>query len=153
MVLIRRPFGIFIESLVLVTLALVAGTVSNALLPDGIPLMAAEVELDAGMPMSDALRLHQDGAVFVDARDQGPYQIAHVPGAINIPPGMYMDEMENKLQDVSKDETIVVYCSSETCPLAEQVAQALQLMGYGDVRVFEQGFIEWRLEGGPVEEG
>jgi rhodanese-related sulfurtransferase len=153
MLAIHRKFGILIEALLILFLSMVAGTVVNALLRQGIPLMNVEAEGLTGMTMQEALRLHERGAVFLDAREKGPYENAHIPGALNIPPGMFIDEIRNRLRDVEKDETIVAYCSSDTCLLAEQLAQNLRVMGYTDVRVFKPGFTVWRLENGPVEEG
>jgi rhodanese-related sulfurtransferase len=152
MLIIRKPFGVLIEALLLIFVSLVAGTVSNALMQNGVPLMVAEKTAEQGMSVQEAVKLHEGGAVFVDARESGPYGNAHVPGAINIPPGAFMDEIKNRLSGVGKDDTVVVYCSSSTCPMAEQLAQSMQLMGYSGVRVFEPGFLEWRLAGAPVEE-
>jgi rhodanese-related sulfurtransferase len=153
MLRIKKRFGIGIEAIVLVALSLLAGTVVNALLPNGIPLMEVRAETPGGMSVKDAMRLHGQGVVFVDARDAGPYAKARIPGAVNIPPGMFMDEIESRLDGVARDQVLVIYCSTETCPLSEQLAQSLQLMGYTDVRVFGPGMEAWKLAGGPVEEG
>ena len=152
MLIIRKPFGVLIEALLLIFVSLVAGTISNALMQDGVPLLVAETGAGQEMSVQEAVRLHEGGAVFVDARENGPYENAHVPGALNVPPGTFMDEMKKRLSEVDKDETVVVYCSSSTCPMADQLAQSMQLMGYTDVRIFEPGFLEWRLTGAPVEE-
>lgn len=50
-----------------------------------------------------------------------------------------------------KEQLIVVYCSSRTCPAGYWMAQRLIEMGY--VRVFEYpgGIDEWRKQGGATE--
>lgn len=153
MLSIKKRFGIGIEAIVLVAFSLLAGIVANALLPSGIPLMEVRAETPGGMSVQQAMRLHGQGVVFVDAREAGPYARARIPGAVNIPPGMFLDEIENRLNGVSRDQILVIYCSTETCPLSDQLAQSLQLMGYTDVRVFALGFDAWKRAGGPVEEG
>jgi rhodanese-related sulfurtransferase len=153
MVYIRKRFGIIWEAAFLLALALVAGPAGNALVPGGVPLMEVKAESSDGMSVDEVMRLFKDGAVFVDAREEEPFSRARIPGAINIPPGMFMDGIVKRLGGVDPASTLVVYCSTSTCPLADQLAQNLQLMGYGDVRVFGPGFSAWKNANGPVEEG
>jgi len=153
MVYIKKRFGIVWEAALLLAVALVAGTVGNALVPGGVPLMEVKAESQGGMSVDEALGLFKNGAVFVDARDEEPFSQARIPGARNIPPGMFMDGIVQRLEGVDPASTLVVYCSTSTCPLADQLAQNLQLMGYGDVRVFGPGFSAWKNANGPVEEG
>ena len=46
-------------------------------------------------------------AVIVDVRDSGSYGAGHVAGSINIP----LDELEDRLGELSKDSWIITYCT------------------------------------------
>ena len=49
----------------------------------------------------------RQSAVIVDVRDSGSYGAGHVAGSINIP----LDELENRLGELSKDSWIITYCT------------------------------------------
>lgn len=51
--------------------------------------------------------LDSQSAVIVDVRDSGSYAAGHVAGSINIP----LDELENRLGELSKDSWIITYCT------------------------------------------
>ena len=85
---------------------------------------------------------------LVEALGAAFYADAHLPGAINIPPG-HVDELAAVLlPDLGAE--IVVYCS-ETCTSATKVASRLAELGYLDVAVYEGGKEEWVEHGLPVE--
>ena len=46
-------------------------------------------------------------AVILDVRDSGSYGAGHVAGSVNIP----LDELENRLSELSKDSWIITYCT------------------------------------------
>ncbi len=50
--------------------------------------------------------------LFIDVREPFEYDAGHVPGAINIPLGMFGKGISAVLKDVSKDAHIVLYCRS-----------------------------------------
>lgn len=60
--------------------------------------------------------------MIIDAREPYEYEESHVDGAINIPPDDFMSgEFTSKLEDVPKDEKIIIYCvsgaRSNTCSM------------------------------------
>ena len=88
------------------------------------------------------------GPVLVEALGAAFYADAHLPGAVNIPPGQVDDLAPRLLPDLSAD--IVVYCGgSHTSAVA--VARRLQELGYAGVAVYEGGKEDWVEHGLPVE--
>lgn len=56
----------------------------------------------------DLEELRTSGKVFiVDVRNQGSYDVGHVPGAVLIP----SNEVANRIKEFPRDKTIVTYCS------------------------------------------
>ena len=55
--------------------------------------------------------------------------------------------------DYPQDAKIAVYCSAQTCDLAENAAELLQKAGYANVYVLEGGIEQWQKKGFPVESG
>ncbi len=45
--------------------------------------------------------------VFVDVRDRDAYQRGHIPGALALP----LDELENRLGELDKQQWIIAYCT------------------------------------------
>lgn len=52
--------------------------------------------------------LIQDGAVVVDVRSPGEFQLGFRPGSINIPLG----ELNSRIKELDKQKTIVLCCAS-----------------------------------------
>jgi rhodanese-related sulfurtransferase len=83
-------------------------------------------------------------ARFVDARfvDDGE----KLPGAVFLNTQSPEADVLRLLPD--KQQLIVVYCSSQTCPASHWMAQRLIEMGYQRVFEFAGGIDEWRNRGG-----
>ncbi len=94
-------------------------------------------------------RLAQDGQVIVlDVRPAAEYQAGHIPGAVSIP----LDDLEQKLSEIPRDQPVVAYCRGPYCVLAVQAVELLRQRGFS-ARRLQDGFPEWREEGRPVEAG
>ena len=86
--------------------------------------------------------------VLVEALGAAFHADAHLPGAINIPPGQ-VDRLA--LQFIpAHDVPIVVYCSG-SCSSAGAVARRLEALGYMNVSVYVVGKEDWVEHGLPVE--
>lgn len=107
---------------------------------------------DEGLEMVDRptlRRLAQDGQVSVlDVRPTAEYDAGHIPGAISIP----LEDLEQRLSDVPRDQPVVAYCRGPYCVLAVQAVELLRRHGFA-ARRLRDGFPEWREEGLPVEVG
>lgn len=92
-------------------------------------------------------RMAQDGEVTVlDVRPPAEYDADHIPGAVSIP----LEELEQRLSDVPRDQPVVAYCRGPYCVLAVKAVELLRKRGFA-ARRLEGGFPEWREEGLPVE--
>jgi rhodanese-related sulfurtransferase len=89
-----------------------------------------------------------DRPVLVEALGAAFYADAHLPGAVNIPPGQ-VDRLAWQLIP-DQDAPVVVYCSG-SCSSADAVAGRLEAVGYSDVAVYVGGKEDWVEHGLPVE--
>jgi len=87
----------------------------------------------------------------VDALPASYYDQQHLPGAVNL----VADDVAARAPEVlpDKDAAIVTYCSNAACPNSQQVATALEQLGYTDVRKYREGIQDWAEAGLPVESG
>lgn len=99
----------------------------------------------------DALHIRlagPDRPVLVEALGAGFYVDAHLPGAINIPPG-HVDALAPVLLP-DRDVAVVVYCTA-SCASSDDVARQLEQLGYTAVAVYSGGKEDWVEHGLPVE--
>ena len=76
---------------------------------------------------------------IIDVRDRADYEIAHIPQAISIP---YM-EILNRLNELNKEETTVVYCYNQQCHLGLRACLKLADYGYPCMHL-DGGFKVWQ---------
>ena len=100
------------------------------------------------VPRAELLARVRDGLVTVlDVRPEEEFAAGHVPDAVNIP----LQDLEQRLGELDKDQEIVAYCRGPHCVLAfDAVAQ---LRGKGlRARRLQDGYPEWKIAGLPVED-
>lgn len=78
----------------------------------------------------------------LDVRDAGQYAKEHIPGALNIE----WRKVFNERAKLPKDKTILAYCN--TGSFSGQVAMALRMAGFENVRILHGGYGEWKARGG-----
>ena len=137
------------KALLVVTLGVSSGAL-HSLAVDDVQRTEKGVHV---IDLAAAKRLFdQKAAVFVDARSSWPYQLGHVPDALNVPPSEILAVFDSELADLSKDTALVVYCSGATCNLGSKLAQKLaEEMDFTQIYVFEGGFPQWEAADYPVE--
>lgn len=92
--------------------------------------------------LDQAYKLFNSGVLFIDARDEADYVLGHISNSINIP----FDDFDNhkqKLEKLSKEKPMVVYCAGTDCDLSHLLANLLFEKGYKQVYVFFGGWNEW----------
>lgn len=89
------------------------------------------------IPAEDYNKFH-----VLDVRDAGQFAKEHIPGAVNIE---WRKVFAQRAQ-LPKGKTILVYCN--TSSFAAQVAMALRLDGFENVRMLYGGFHQWKAAGG-----
>ncbi len=87
--------------------------------------------------------------VLVDARKPAAYRAGHIPGAVslpeNSPPGVFADFRRR----YPPNTHLVVYCSSQSCPLSFKLAYRLaKEFGYTHVQFMSGGYLEYQREEG-----
>ncbi len=101
------------------------------------------------IPRAELLERANEGLITVlDVRPEEEYTAGHVPGAVNIP----LQELEQRLEELDKNQEIVAYCRGPHCVLAFDAVARLREKGL-KARRLEDGYPEWKTAGLPVEEG
>jgi rhodanese-related sulfurtransferase/DNA-binding transcriptional ArsR family regulator len=88
------------------------------------------------------------GALLLDVRPAEEYVFGHIPGALSIP----VTELAGRIEELSESAEIVVYCRGEYCVMAYDAVRLLTSRGRRAIRL-NDGMLEWRLAGEPVEAG
>jgi rhodanese-related sulfurtransferase/DNA-binding transcriptional ArsR family regulator len=95
----------------------------------------------------ELMQRSKDGLVTIlDVRPGEEYEIGHIPGALNIP----LNEIEQHLSTLPKEQEVIAYCRGEYCVLAFEAVAALRKKGFS-ARRLEEGYPEWKAAGLPVE--
>ncbi len=95
----------------------------------------------------ELLRRAAAGEVLVmDVRPAEEYAAGHIPGALSVPLG----ELPARLDALPEGLEIVAYCRGAYCVLARDAVRLLRARRRA-ARHLEDGMLEWRLAGLPVE--
>ena|ERR1700722_1567030 len=86
-------------------------------------------------------RFEKGGCLFVDVRDAGSFQEAHIPGALHL----NGQTLESFLARPDKQKPVVVYCYHGHTSLGG--AAYLMENGFTDVVSLQGGFELWRQTG------
>lgn len=72
------------------------------------PTPEQSLEAAKRITREDAQKMVKEGkAVYVDVRSKEQYDIAHIPGAINIP----LSELPNRWRDLPVGKYLITYCA------------------------------------------
>lgn len=93
-------------------------------------------------------RLDRGDAVVLDVRPVPEYVGGHLPGAVHIP----LEELADRIAELPRDREVVAYCRGQYCVLAHDAVRLLNARGLRARRA-EDGMLEWRLAGLPLETG
>ncbi len=82
--------------------------------------------------------------ILLDVRDRPDYESEHIKGAISVP----MTELSMRAKTCfSKDEEIIVYCTSFGCNASTRAARILEKMGYINAVDYKGGLNDWKTAG------
>ncbi len=97
--------------------------------------------------------LAQPETVLVDTRGSLFYEMGHLPGALNLPveetDEAAIEAWRRKLPDGAR---LVLYCSDDLCPMADQMARKMKPLGLSPL-IFAPGYAAWEALGLPIETG
>lgn len=101
------------------------------------------------VPMAELLkRARSKQVVILDTRPASEYVAGHIPGAISVP----VDDLKQRLQQLTKGQEYVAYCRGPYCVYADRAVELLRANGRRARRLLD-GFPEWRAAGLPVARG
>lgn len=132
------------QSLVILGLALLPAGGEALYLRDKISWHSRVAESD--MVSVDLARNWGAGVIWVDARPDAEFERDHVPGAVLLNEDRWNELLPQFLrQQWSPEKKIVVYCSSQSCNLAGDVARRLREEAKlpNEIRVLKGGWEEW----------
>jgi len=95
----------------------------------------------------ELVRRMEEGTVTVlDVRPENEFEMAHIPGAINVP----VKQLSDRMSELSSDQEIVAYCRGPYCVFAFEAVATLRKNGFKAKRL-EDGYPEWMAKGLPIE--
>ena len=87
-------------------------------------------------------------AIVLDVRPREEFAAGHIPGALSLP----FDELAESAADLRDGSAVIAYCRGAYCVLAHDAVRLLSAEGVA-ARRLEDGMLEWRTHGLPVEVG
>jgi rhodanese-related sulfurtransferase len=101
------------------------------------------IDYNSGTLMAEQIPAEDYQKLYVlDVRDADQFAKDHIPGAVNIEWRKVFAERAK----LPRDKTILAYCN--TSSFSGQVAMALRMAGYENVRILHGGYGEWKARGG-----
>jgi rhodanese-related sulfurtransferase len=82
---------------------------------------------------------------LVMALNRWAFDAKHIPGSV------HFDDPDELFANLGKEDEIVVYCSNVDCLSSVALYRALVEHGYGNVRRYAGGLIDWEEAGLPLE--
>jgi rhodanese-related sulfurtransferase len=116
--------------------------------PEAVESGIPDLTVDEAVAMQRAKK-----ALFVDARGGEAYAKGHIAGARNLPVKTFDEAFGSFFETVDPESTLITYCDGAGCPLALELAEKLEAMGYKRVYHLAEGWEAWTERGLPTEEG
>jgi rhodanese-related sulfurtransferase len=91
--------------------------------------------------------------IFLDARKPDDYADGHIAGAINFYDEDFDELASRILPALDPKKNYVIYCNGTTCDLSHHLAERLSQQGYNNLKVFFNGWSEWKKAAYPVKTG
>jgi len=101
-----------------------------------MPINISEIDIQGAQSL-----LAEGSAIFVDVRDPGSYEQAHIPGALHLD----NDTVRSFLDETDKGSTVVVYCYHGNASMG--ATAFLQEQGFTAVSSMSGGFTAWSEAG------
>ncbi len=104
--------------------------------------------------LADTIIFSQNAdTILIDVRDKQFYNYAHIPGAINFPFNKKSLKISDKtLALCKKSSNIIIYGISNSDDNAQRVVELLSRIGITGLKVYEEGWTQWKACKLPIEE-
>jgi 3-mercaptopyruvate sulfurtransferase SseA len=116
------------------------------------PVFRVETRMLISLEEAETRFLH-DNALFLDARSPEIYEQAHIMRARNLPWESFEQNVGTVMAGIRRDRFIIIYCDGQTLSVDGDLAVALALRGYRNVRVLVNGWNLWFANELPIEAG
>ncbi len=91
--------------------------------------------------------LHNETAIFIDAREDHDYALGHLCDAIHLPSSAVYDNIERVSTMVPLERKLIVYCGGGDCKASHDVARVLREFDYEDIEIYDNGWEEIESSG------
>lgn len=91
-------------------------------------------------------RVRRGEVTVLDVRPAEEFAAGHIPGAVSIP----VADLKRRLASLPQYRDVVAYCRGPYCVFAMDAVKLLRAHGFNAIRM-EEGVVEWRARGLPVE--
>ncbi|MCS7063739.1 MAG: rhodanese-like domain-containing protein [Methylacidiphilales bacterium] len=133
---------VIFPALVLMGVAVVPACLTAWLHPKRPPFSADSLR-EGEIAIAEAWKIREE-VLWVDARSQGEYEQAHIPGAVLLNEDQWNDRVQDVLMRWRPERRTIVYCSTTGCQASHHVAERLRKMGLTDVWVLKGGWERWQ---------
>ena len=136
----KRLTQIIIAIIILITIAGGAWAIFGNNNPEPI-----QSSLPQEITVDEAYQQYQGGDFFLDIRTREEWDDFHIPETTLIP----LDELQNRLAEVPRDQNIIVVCRSGN--RSQEGRDILLDAGFTAVTSMDGGVSDWRDSGYPIE--
>jgi rhodanese-related sulfurtransferase len=144
----------WLDFVIIAAASLIVGVLFNFTSPNGIALLP-EALLQPDLPAVEvpaAAELISAGkALVVDARPKEFYGLKHIPGAVNLPPGLFDFVYMIKFGSVDLQTPVIVYGRTISRHYDDAVGRRLMQRDHQDVRLLAGGLDAWEEQGYGLE--
>lgn len=162
----KSLLGALRQAMILAASAFIVGLIYNSFNENGIhpirkPLRVPVIASNEGgaqagegiriIDIEEAKNFVASGGRVLDARTKESYDEGHIPGAILFDYYSFGTYRARVLPMLSRQETIMVYCSEPSCDDSELLAKELYALGFRNLLLFKGGFAGWVAAGLEVE--
>ncbi|MVF10887.1 rhodanese-like domain-containing protein [Ketobacter sp. MCCC 1A13808] len=110
----------------------------------------AEVNGVETVTLNKAKSLFDEGAVFIDVRDQQSWSLGHIEGSVNLDFNASEFAVLYISEELDRSTPIVFYTSSPLNPSSAMASYFASTWGYSNVYYFREGFYSWMAADMPV---
>lgn len=134
------------RAVLIIVVGATLGLVVNAVSPKRAPWIAppkVEAPPSDFIPLADAKALWQSGVFFLDARAPADYANGHIANSFNLPAEEFEPHYPQIASMLTTDMNIVAYCDGLECDLSHELTAKLRQLGYGKVKILQNGWTVW----------
>ena len=108
-------------------------------------------EKEREIELSEAVKLHKQNVVFVDARSREFFEEGHIKAAVSLSTQDFDSSIVKFIQIYPDSTPLVLYCSGRECSDSHDLADLLYRKGYFNIRIFSDGYPAWEAAKLPIE--